>query len=119
MDDKFIKLFVTHSIERLEHFKAIKAGWDFNRGEVLNQKSLDRFNEFIALADKYPTKTISIFMTREGNIAIIHHEEVFNSDIEMEFFPDKIEYYHEFNEDEGTIRYEYLSSFMQLIGLKI
>ncbi|OGP74106.1 MAG: hypothetical protein A2Y80_01900 [Deltaproteobacteria bacterium RBG_13_58_19] len=72
---------------------------------------------FINLYPKFKEVEPSIFLTREGNLQLIW-EDKDNKTIEIEFFPDRIEYYLESKEIEDTMvinresASEYLNKFI-------
>jgi len=91
-----------NGVKRFIELKQYKKGWDFGTGESMSSQSLAMMETFINLYPKLRENEPSIFLTRGGNLQLIW-EDNDNNTIEIEFFPDRIEYYLESKEIEGTM----------------
>lgn len=90
-------------INRLQEFKRYSTGWDFGGGEPLSSASTALTDTFLSLFREFGEKPPSLFLTREGNLQL-SWEDANGFSVEVEFFPDKIEYFIESNDEEGEIK---------------
>jgi hypothetical protein len=91
-----------NGLKRFQEFKKYQKGWDFGIGEPLSHQSVAIFDTFLNLFPYFFGKEPSIFLTRAGNLQLAW-EDYENRDIEIEFYPNKIEYYIEIEDLEGEI----------------
>lgn len=80
-------------VKRFEDFKKYHEGWDHGAGKSLSLKSVAVLDYFINQYSYFHSSP-SIFFTREGNLQL-GWEDSQGRAIEIEFYPDRIEYYLE------------------------
>lgn len=102
LNKNVIDVLRKNGVKRFLELKQYKKGWDFGTGEPMSSQSLAMMETFINLYPQLREKEPSIFLTREGNLQLIW-EDNDNNTIEIEFFPDRIEYYLESKEIERTM----------------
>jgi hypothetical protein len=100
-----------HGLRRYEEFRRYHSGWDFGRGAPLSQRSVAAFESFVSQLPDLVRWEPSLFLTHQGNLQL-GWENSDGSAAELEFFPDKIEYYLESLSEEGSVD---LSSQQELI----
>ena len=98
---KTIDLLGKNGIERFEAFKRYSKGWDSGIGLPLSHKSIAIMEYFISFFSDFHSEP-SLFLTPNGNLQL-GWENTQGQVMEMEFYPDKIEYYIEALEKEGQI----------------
>lgn len=90
-----------NGIDRVKEFKTYKDGWDSGKGAALNEKSEENLHSFLrSRAEGFPTQP-SVFLTRAGNLRLSWENED-GDGIDLEFFPDGIEYFLESSGEEGV-----------------
>lgn len=97
-----IKMIGGNGLRRFEQFKEYGEGWEFGTGKPLSPYSLASFKQFCKQFSEPVPNEPSLFLTREGNLQLGWEDGEANK-IELEFFPDKIEYYIEALDDEGAV----------------
>ena len=95
----------SNATKRFEFFKQYKSGWDAGRGLPLSPRSVAVMESFISFFSDFK-KEPSLFLTLEGNLQL-GWEDKDNRSIEIEFFPDRIEYYLESLDEEQAISLTY------------
>ena len=90
-----------NGVARFELFKEYKKGWDAGHGVPLAQISVAVMESFIAFYSEFNSEP-SLFLTTEGNIQL-GWEDNDDQIIEVEFLPDRIEYYIEALDEERSI----------------
>ena len=91
-----------------------KDGWGYENGKSLNASSTASFISFLRLCADKDFSTASLFLTVDGNLQLVW-EDADNCEIDLEFFPDRIEYYMEKTEKDGVIRIEQCEELVKLI----
>jgi hypothetical protein len=87
---------------RLFEFSEFRAGWDAGRGQPLSIGSLSSLEWFLDQLPELSASEPSLFLTRNGNLQLVF-ENARGDAIEIEFFPNKLEYYFEGGEEEGSL----------------
>ena len=110
------KMIGVNSVNRFYEFKLYKDGWDNGRGKKLSTRSIAVFEFFLSSLKKFDDEP-SLFFTRNGNLQL-GWEDSNENVIEIEFYPEKIEYYLESTseEDEIGIIDEELTSLVEKIN---
>lgn len=93
LSKKVAKILGSSGVQRFEEFKMYHSGWDHGYGKSLSYKSVAVMESFLSMLSILDTEP-SIFFTREGNLQL-GWEDKEGKVIELEFFPDRIEYYLE------------------------
>lgn len=101
-DEDIVKIIGENGIQRFEQFKKYSEGWDFGIGKSLSSYSVGSFKLFCKRLSEPILDEPSLFLTREGNLQLGWEDKGGNK-IEIEFFPNKIEYYIEALDDEGEV----------------
>ncbi|MDT5122637.1 MAG: hypothetical protein QOC96_2119 [Acidobacteriota bacterium] len=92
-----------NGLRRLFEFSEYRVGWDAGRGQPLSIGSLSSLEWFLDRLPELSAIEPSLFLTRNGNLQLVFEDHSGNA-IEIEFFPDKLEYYFEDNDEEGFIQ---------------
>ncbi len=101
LSEKAQQILGENGVQRYEQFKLYVAGWDSGDGQVLSSHSTAILEKFLNTFDSFPDEP-SIFFTRNGNLQL-GWEDLQSNVLELEFFPDKIEYYIASNDKEGEV----------------
>jgi hypothetical protein len=96
-----VQIIGEHGLQRFLNFQRYQKGWDFGRGEPLSSCSTGALEYFLNLYSAFDDEP-SLFLTDNGNLSL-GWESRDGGAIELEFFPDKIEYYIEKANIEGSI----------------
>jgi len=98
--DPLFKHLGKNGVARVKEFKTYKDGWDSGKGRALNEKSEENLHSFLrSKATGFPTRP-SVYLTPAGNLRLIW-EKRGGECVELEFFPDGIEYFFESSGREG------------------
>lgn len=103
-----------NGIERYEDFKSYPDGWDNGVGARLSGRSTAVMETFFGVFSDFDTKP-SLFLTRDGNLQLAW-ENSGGERIELEFYPDHIEYYIQSREEEGEIEVSTLGSIERFVN---
>lgn len=87
---------------RFDEFKRHKDGWFGGKGREMSKYSLAVFESFITKIPELKLFHPSLFLTLAGNIEL-GLEDKSNQSMEIEFYPDKIEYFIESFGEESSI----------------
>lgn len=90
-----------HSAARLGLFSKYEYGWDGAEGKPLLPGSISTFRDFLRKYT-FAASNPSLFMSSRGNIQIAW-EDTSGQEIEVEFFPNKIEYFIERLGEEESV----------------
>ncbi len=102
LSKKAIAIIGENGADRFEEFKQYKSGWDLGIGEPLSPQSIALLDTFINFYyDCFKTEP-SLFLTNSGNLEL-GWEDKNGQEIELEFFPNKIEFYIESIGEEGEV----------------
>ncbi len=88
--------------QRFEEFKKYPKGWYGGKGKKLSDWSVSNFERFINSLPELKKFHPSLFFTLEGNLQL-GWENRNGQKIEIEFYPDKIEYFIESINEESSI----------------
>lgn len=86
--------------ERIRRFMETKDGWDFGRGKRFSKVSLAVLERFLQQNPPLPSKVFE-YLTANGNVQLEWTDEK-GEDFEIEFFPDRFEYYFTATGEEGA-----------------
>lgn len=101
LSEKARQILGENGVQRYEQFKHYAAGWDSGNGQVLSSQSTAILEKFLNTFDSFPDEP-SIFFTRNGNLQLGWEDSQSNV-LELEFFPDRVEYYIASNDEEGEL----------------
>lgn len=101
LSEKTATILGKNGLERFESFKNYSKGWDSGYGLPLSHKSIAVMEYFISQFSNFHGEP-SLFLTPNGNLQL-GWENTHGQIIELEFYPDKIEYYIESLDKEGKI----------------
>ena len=87
---------------RFEEFTRYPLGWYGGRGKKLSIYSVAVFEGFVTHIPMIRERNPALFLTLDGNLSL-GFSGIDETRIELEFFPDKIEYYFESNDEEGSV----------------
>lgn len=86
---------------RFDEFKGYPDGWYGGQGRKLLKGSVANFERFIKRVPELKRVRPSVFLTLDGNISL-GWEDSAGKSFEVEFFPDKVEYFIEKLNEEST-----------------
>jgi len=109
-----IRILGENGQRRFQEFTRYQAGWDVGRGAPLSPRSATILEAFLARLPGLATYQPSIFLTHNGNLEL-GWEDSGGSAIEIEFWPDRIGYYFEGLDEEGTVRLEVFPQFIEKV----
>lgn len=92
-----------NGVRRFEEFKKYHDGWDYGRGRALSAHSVATLEEFLRHLPGLAAVEPSLFLTYNGNLQL-GWEDAEGNAVEVELFPDRIEYYFESRNEEGSVR---------------
>jgi len=101
LSKKAISVLGTNGLRRFETFRNYEKGWDGKFSFPLSNRSIAVMEYFINQFFDFK-KEPSLFLTGNGNLQL-GWENLLGQKVELEFFPDKIEYYVEAVEEEGQV----------------
>ena len=88
---------------RFDEFKSYPDNWYGGKGKKLSNWSVSIFESFIKNLPELRLFRPSLFLTLGGNLSLSWEDKKGNS-IEVEFYPNKIEYYLESANEESDIK---------------
>lgn len=87
---------------RIELFKRYPDGWDAGMGRSMQLGCIAMLDCFVNKFSDFGAAAPSLFLTRGGNLQL-SWEDQSGEPIEVEFFPNKIEYYIASKQQEGEV----------------
>lgn len=87
---------------RFEAFKRYPSGWYGGKGTEISKYSVANFERFVKRLPELKLVRPSVFLTLDGNIAL-GWEDFEGKSCEIEFFPDKVEYFIESLNEESSV----------------
>ena len=87
---------------RFEEFRKYPNGWYGGKGKKISKWSVLNFERFVKEIPELKLFRPSLFLTLEGNLSL-GWEDKSGQSIEIEFYPDKIEYFIETLDEESSI----------------
>ncbi len=87
---------------RFEEFRTYPNGWYGGKGKKISKWSILNFERFVKEIPELKLFRPSLFLTLEGNLSLGWKDKNEQS-IEIEFYPDKIEYFIETLDEEASI----------------
>ncbi len=87
---------------RFDEFKRYPSGWYGGKGQEISKYSVANFERFVKKIPELKLFRPSLFLTLEGNIAL-GWEDKKGQSLEIEFHPDKIEYFIESLNEESSV----------------
>ena len=107
-----------NGVDRFEEFRAYPDGWDYGRGRHLSTRSVRLMNSFLDRLPELAEEEPSLFLTHQGNLAL-GLEDAQGNAVELEFFSDRIEYYFEALNEEGSLESERQTQLVERIKLAL
>jgi hypothetical protein len=101
--EKAKRVIGTEGAKRIQEFKLYEKGWDSGKGERLSSMSVAVAETFLNLYPELSESQPSVFLTRSGNLQL-GWEDQDDNPIEVEFFPNKVEYYIGSRDEEGEVQ---------------
>lgn len=101
LSEKTATILGKNGLERFETFKKYSKGWDSGCGLPLSHRSVAVMEYFINQFSDFHSEP-SLFLTPSGNLQL-GWENAHGQIVEIEFYPDKIEYYIEALDTEEQI----------------
>lgn len=89
-----------NGFNRLKTFRSYEPGWDFGKGGAMSEYAYATLCAFLKSAHLPADKKPSIFLTSEGNLELAW-ETAAGANVQAEFGPKKIEYFHGERNEEG------------------
>ncbi len=86
-------------VERLERFGKLRANWDGQGAQTLNDDSVAAFSQFFRDTGLRPFG-LAVFMSRQGNVAVNWLDD--DALVELEFAADGVRFYFERTGAEGV-----------------
>lgn len=99
---------------RFDEFKGYQRGWDFGRGNPLSANSVRIFEWFLGRLPEIVACAPSLFLTHYGNLQLGWGDAQGNS-VEIEFFPNKLEYFIESLKEEDSVSLRDVDSFINRV----
>ena len=99
---------------RFQEFTLYESGWDLARGVPLSLHSIATLDTFLGQLPELAALQPSLFLTHDGNLEL-GWEDANGNALEIEFWPDRVEYYIEALDEERTIRLEVLPQFIEKV----
>lgn len=91
-----------NGVRRFEEFKRYAEGWDYGRGRPLSAHSVATLEAFLRQVPELAAQEPSLFLTHDGNLQL-GWEDAAGGAVELEFFPDRVEYYIESLQEEDSV----------------
>lgn len=101
LSKKAMSVVGANGLKRFETFRNCEKGWDGKYSSALSNRSIAVMEYFINKFSDFKMEP-SMFLTTNGNLQL-GWENISGEKVELEFFPDKIEYYVEALEEEGEV----------------
>lgn len=95
---------------RFEEFRKYPNGWYGGKGKKISRSSIFTFEQFVKSLPELKHARPSLFFTLEGNLSL-GWEDKNGQSIEVEFYPDKAEYFIESLNEESEVK---LSNIFEL-----
>lgn len=99
---------------RFEEFRKYPNGWYGGKGKKISKWSVLNFERFVKEIPELKLFRPSLFLTLEGNLSL-GWDDKSGEDIEVEFYPDKFEYFIEKLNEESTIALADIFQFTEKI----
>jgi hypothetical protein len=99
---------------RFEEFRKYPNGWYGGKGKKISKLSVLNFERFVKEFPELKSFQPSLFFTLEGNLEL-GWEDKNGQSIEVEFYPDKVEYFIESLNEENSVVLAYFFQFTEKI----
>lgn len=99
---------------RFESFRRYPDGWGGGKGKQLSTASVAMFERFVRRVPDIGKVRPSLFLTFQGNLQLGWKDKE-QRDIEIEFTPNRWEYYLESRDAEGSVTIEGMISFIEIV----
>lgn len=115
LNQSAVRLIGKNGLDRFRLFRQFPEGWDSGTGTPLLEQSVKAFELFAAQFSKQMKNEPSLFLTRSGHLQL-GWEDKAGQTIELEFYPDNIEYFIEALDDEGAISLDDISALIDKLS---
>lgn len=102
LSDDSKRILGKNGADRFGKFKRYRQGWEHGQGEPLSSRSVRLLDFFLRRLPELSTLEPSLFLTDPGNLQLGWTDDR-GGMVELEFFPDKIEYYLESLNEENSV----------------
>jgi len=102
LSDNARRVLGANGLRRLYEFSKYRTGWDAGQGQPLSRGSLSSLEWFLDQLPELSTSEPSLFLTRTGNLQIVFEDHQ-GKTVEIDFFPDRLEYYFEDGDEESSL----------------
>jgi len=99
---------------RFQDFSRYQPGWNLGEGAALSPRSVAVTDSFLSHVPELAVCNPSLFLTPDGNLELSWEDRNGNA-VEIEFWPDRIEYYVESSNEERTARLEFFPQFIEKV----
>jgi hypothetical protein len=114
LNDNAKRIIGDNGLRRFKEFQSYQEGWEFGQGKRLSLYSVRTFEWVLMRLPELAVQEPSLFLTRNGNLQL-GFEDAQGSTIEIEFFPNRVEYYMEASDEEGSIPAREINDFINRI----
>lgn len=102
LSDETLTVLGENGLRRIEEFRRYPQGWYGGKGDRLSTHSISIFDNFIKRIPELRLFAPSVFLSLSGFLSI-GFEDKTGKQIEIEFFPDRIEYFAESLYEESSV----------------
>lgn len=114
LSESALKVIGENGNVRFEEFKRYQPGWDLGRGKPLSAHSVQILDAFLRTLPELSRFQPSLFLTHQGNLQI-GWEDWLGGAVEVEFYPDRVEYFLESSNEETFVSLSAISPFVERI----
>jgi hypothetical protein len=118
LSDNARRVLGANGLRRLFEFSEYRTGWDAGQGQPLSIGSLLSLEWFLDQLPELSTSEPSLFLTRNGNLQIVFEDYQGNT-VEIDFFPDRLEYYFEDSDEESSLPLSDATNFIDRLRMLI
>jgi hypothetical protein len=98
-----IAVIAENGRDRFNEFKTYPNGWYGGKGREISKRSVFTFEQFVKFLPELKRTNPSLFLSLEGNLSL-GWEDKNGLSIEIEFYPDKMEYFVESLNEESEVK---------------
>lgn len=108
------KVIGENGVRRFAEFKGYQQGWDYDHGDPLSISSVRILEWFLRQIPEVAVCDPSLFLTHYGNLQL-GWEDSRGDSVEIEFFPNKLEYYIEALNEEDSVDLRNIGDFINKV----
>lgn len=102
LSDETLSVLGENGLRRIEQFRSYPQGWYGGKGNQLSTHSIAILDSFVKRIPELRLFAPSVFLSLSGFLSI-GFEDKSGKQIEIEFFPDRIEYFAESLQEESFV----------------